>query len=59
MPLRPQLLEVLVQPLGPRAASHKLLDISYFEPRIAVEDALADHVHQRDHGLKVKAVMCT
>src|SRR4030095_12847850 len=30
------------------------LDIGYFEARIAVEDALADHVHEGDHGLEGK-----
>ena len=53
MPLRPQLLEMLVQPLGPEGQpAAAALDVGHFEPGIAVEDALADHVHQRDHGLE-------
>ena len=53
VPLRPQLLEVLVEPLGPEGQpAAGALDVGDFEPGIAVEDALADHVHQGDHGLE-------
>jgi hypothetical protein len=52
-PLRPQLLEVLVKPLGPeRDPAAAALHERHLQPREAVEDPLADHVHQRDHQLE-------
>ena len=53
VPLRPQLFEMLVEPLGPEGQpAAGALDVGHFEAGIAVEDALADHVHEGDHGLK-------
>src|SRR4029453_16994474 len=46
---------MFVEPLRPEwQPAAGALDIGYFEARIAVEDALADHVHEGDHGLKGK-----
>ena len=53
VPLRAQLLEVLVEPLRPEGEpAAGALDVGDFEAGIAVEDALADHVHQGDHRLE-------
>ena len=53
VPLRTQLLKVFVEPLRPEGQpAAGALDVGDFEAGIAVEDALADHVHEGNHGLE-------